>query len=314
MIEIAMHADGAEHRMRFAGGAMHVKSVRDQAIDDVLNLRVGSALLHYDNHSWLVFPFLLFPRCGDVNSSRFFLRVVAGRIFVHRFTFGAARFIDDALKEPANCGVRKRAAIFALRVLNHFALAIGLIERKIFLLLDLSDLERAMRTLVEQLHEFAIDLIDTAAPVTHVGHGATSRRDKPFLPASFRLRIFAPRACAEASTDSAFSISETSAEPITAASASPPRTETWPGSEIPKPTAIGRFVCDRTRRISAGRSSGMESFAPVTPVREMRYRNPEVASEILSMRSSVEVGAARKTVSRLCAARIFRYSADSSGD
>ena len=37
-------------------------------------------------------------------------------------------------------------------------------------------------------------------------------------------------------------LSETSAEPTTAASARPPRTLTWPGSEMPKPTAIGRLV------------------------------------------------------------------------
>ena len=74
MIEIAVHADGAEHRVRFAGGAMHVESVGDQAIDHVLNLRVGRALLHYDDHGWLVFPFPLAPRfCGKIISSRFFL-------------------------------------------------------------------------------------------------------------------------------------------------------------------------------------------------------------------------------------------------
>src|ERR1700689_2452893 len=73
---------------------------------------------------------------------------VVGRIFVHGFAFGAARFVDDAREEAANRGVGKRAGIFALRVPNDFALAIGLIERKISLLLDFSDLERAMRTLV----------------------------------------------------------------------------------------------------------------------------------------------------------------------
>src|ERR1700743_1520874 len=127
-------------------------------------------------------PHLNRPQSIPLRNLLFSIRRGVGRIFVHGFAFGAARFVDDALEEAANRGVGQRAGIFALRVLDYFAFAIGLIQRKISLLLDLSDLERAMRTLVEQLHEFTVDLIDAATPVTHVGHGATSRRDKPFLP------------------------------------------------------------------------------------------------------------------------------------
>ena len=58
----------------------------------------------------------------------------------------------------------------------------------------------------------------------------------------------------------------------------------------------------RARRNSAGKSSGSESFAPVTPVREIRYRNPVEHAAIFASRSSVEVGAAKKN--RVQAARL----------
>src|SRR5712671_1877269 len=188
---------------------------------------------------------------------------------MHGLAFGAAGFVDDALEEAANGGVGERAGVDALGVLEDFALALGLIERKIFGLLELADFEGAAGTLVEQLDEFAIDFIDLAAPVGE-GHGATSRRERPWIAACLSERMRAARAALAASIDWAFSISETRAEPITAASARPPRTETWPGSEMPKPTAIGSCVTARARLRRAGRSSGKASFAPVTPVREIR--------------------------------------------
>src|SRR6266436_5640580 len=188
---------------------------------------------------------------------------------MHGFALGAARFVDDALEEAANGGVREWAGIDVLGVLEDFALALGLIERKIFGLLDFADFQRAAGTLVEQVDEFAIDFIDLATPVGE-SHGATSRRERPRVAACLSKRTRAARAALAASTDFAFSISETRAEPTTAASARPPRTEMWSGREMPKPTAMGSCVMARARRISAGRSSGSTSLAPVTPVREMR--------------------------------------------
>jgi hypothetical protein len=52
MIEIAMYADRAENGVRFASRAMDVEPAADQAVDDLLDLRVGRAFLHYDDH-WL---------------------------------------------------------------------------------------------------------------------------------------------------------------------------------------------------------------------------------------------------------------------
>src|SRR6266478_2189763 len=144
---------------------------------------------------------------------------------MHGLALGAARFVDDAFEEAANGSVGERAGVDALGVFQNFALALGLIERKIFGLLEFADFEGAAGTLVEQLDELAIDFINLATPVGE-GHGATSRRERPCVAACFRVRIRAARAALAASIDFAFSISETRAEPITAASARPPRTET----------------------------------------------------------------------------------------
>src|SRR6266850_1049780 len=90
---------------------------------------------------------------------------------MHGLAFGAASFVDDALEEAANGGVGERAGVDALGVFQDFALALGLIERKIFGLLEFTDFEGAAGTLVEQLDEFAIDFIDLATPVGE-SHGS----------------------------------------------------------------------------------------------------------------------------------------------
>jgi hypothetical protein len=91
---------------------------------------------------------------------------------IHGFTLGAACLVDDALEEAANGGVGERAGVDALGVFEDFALALGLIERKILGLLEFADFEGAAGTLVEELDEFAIDFIDLATPVGE-SHGLT---------------------------------------------------------------------------------------------------------------------------------------------
>src|SRR5580658_329594 len=142
-------------------------------------------------------------------------------------------------------------------------------------MLLVADFERAIRALVQQRHEFQIDFIDAAAPIINAHDGFSlpagiPRWLTPDLPACFKLRIKFATASAARSGEAAFSISATMAEPTTAASAMPPRIVTWVGSEMPKPTAMGRRVCWRTRRTKAGRSSGSGSRVPVTPVREIK--------------------------------------------
>src|SRR6266404_7063653 len=84
---------------------------------------------------------------------------------MHGFALGAAGFVDDALEEAANGSVGERAGIGAFGVFQDFALAVRLIERKTLGLLDFADFHGAAGALVEQLHEFAVDFIDLAAPV-----------------------------------------------------------------------------------------------------------------------------------------------------
>src|SRR6267154_5352803 len=93
---------------------------------------------------------------------------------MHGLAFGAAGFVDDALEETANGGVGERAGVDALGVFQHFALSLGLIERKVFGLLEFADFEGAAGTLVEQLDEFAIDFIDLATPVGEIHNSSRS--------------------------------------------------------------------------------------------------------------------------------------------
>src|SRR5260370_33492599 len=134
---------------------------------------------------------------------------------MHGLTLGAARFVDDAFEEAANGGVSERAGIRSLSVFEDFALALGLIERKIFGLLDFADFEGAAGTLIEQLDEFAVDFIDLAAPVEE-RHGATSRRERPGGAACLGERVGAARAALAASTGFSASNSGTRPEPTTA--------------------------------------------------------------------------------------------------
>jgi hypothetical protein len=50
MIEVPMHANRAENGVGLSGGTVDIESIGDQAIDHVLDLAVGSTLLHDDNH------------------------------------------------------------------------------------------------------------------------------------------------------------------------------------------------------------------------------------------------------------------------
>src|SRR5882724_3459438 len=329
MIEIAVHTHCAKYSVRSSRGTVHVKAVSDELVNYVLNLGIRCALLHNDYHGDYAVPFRLsadslaeiFWRTQKRSAQRKLnSRITAAaafrvdfsvRVFVHGDTLRGTRFVDDALEQTANRCIRERPAVIVLRIFKNFPFTVRLIERQIRLLLQLPDFQRALRALVQQLNQLAVDFIDAAAPIGKV-HVATSprrtlasRRESPLRPASFRERMRSASVVAAASIPAAFgfavvafSISETSAEPTAAASARPPRTETWPGSEMPKPTAMGSCVTLRARRSSAGRSSGRASLAPVTPVREIRYRNPEEHAAIFSRRSAVEVGAPRKTVSR----------------
>src|SRR5579864_3834886 len=116
MVEITMHADSAQNRVRRAGGTVDVKAAGDNAVDDVLYLLFGCALLHYDDH---VSSSTLKIFCAE-HSARPVKQFGTGvrrplqkaaatkfekslcifpirRIAVHGNAFGGARFVNDAL-------------------------------------------------------------------------------------------------------------------------------------------------------------------------------------------------------------------------
>src|SRR3989454_451571 len=231
---------------------------------------------------------------------------------MHSHALARAVFVQDALEQPPDSCIRRGAMMGAFSGFQAFALALGLVKRERRDLLQPANLDRAARALVEQLDQLAVIFVNLAPPIFNI-HGRASRRLIPRVAACLSRRTRSATAAIAASTDGAFSISATKAEPTTAASARPPRIETWPGSDIPKPTAIGSEVTARARRTSAGKSSGNVSLAPVTPVREMRYRNPVEDSAMRFRRASVEVGAPRNIVSRPRAATVCGYPPASSG-
>ena len=120
-----------------------------------------------------------------------------------------------------------------------------------------------------------------------------------FAPAPFSRRIRRRTRAAASSALAAFSISSTSAEPTTAASAMPPSTATCAGSEIPKPTAIGNLR-ESPHAPHQGRQFLGQGIR-ARPSRRCAKSNTESRSNtsaICARRASVEVGAARKIVSR----------------
>src|SRR5258708_19285828 len=104
-------------------------------------------------------------------------------------------------------------------------------------MLDAPDYDYAVDALVQELYESPVNFIDFAAPVFDA-HPRGSRRLIPATAAPFNNLTRAASASAAASTVPARSISSTTAEPTTAASATPPSIDTWPRAEIPKPSPM----------------------------------------------------------------------------
>src|SRR5207249_5658860 len=135
---------------------------------------------------------------------------------------------------------------------------------------------RAPRALVQQAHQDLVHAVDVAPEIVQGRHGCplgeALRYGVTAAPLSHRT-YDAIRSTS--SGESRFSaIRETSALPTTAASAKVATSATCSGREMPNPSAIGRVVCARIRRASASALAATRSRAPVTPSREIPYRNP----------------------------------------
>src|SRR5262249_24224817 len=153
------------------------------------------------------------------------------RFAVHCQAFRRTRFVNDAFKQSPDRRVTQRPFVVVGRVGQHFVFPRGLVNRHPGGMLQPTDFQRALRAFVEKFDELFIDLVHLAPPVGDI-HIVASRRERPLRPASFRDCTRSRNAAAAASTEGAFSISDTRAEPTTAASARPPSTETCPGSEM----------------------------------------------------------------------------------
>src|SRR3989304_6300112 len=90
----------------------------------------------------------------------------------------------------------------------------------------------------------------------------------------------------------------TQALPTTAASAVRAAALAIPGVEMPNPTAMGREVCSFTALAHAEIPGGSAFRAPVMPVKDIRYRNPEPNATARRIRSGPLVGETRGTQSR----------------
>src|SRR5208283_1212704 len=160
--------------------------------------------------------------------------------------------------------------------------------------LQVPDLHRALRPLVQKLHQLLVNLVDALAPARHIAHaGSTS------VPA------WSPRTNSSIAAGPAWenrsSIACTTALPTTAASACAWTSRTCAAVEMPNPTASGREVTRRARSTNGRTLDAISLRSPVTPVREIRYKKPVESCAARFRRASVEVGEARNTVSRFCA-------------
>src|SRR6516162_3873780 len=139
---------------------------------------------------------------------------VGGMLAVHGQTFGGTSFVNYPFKQTANRGVGEWPLIICFRIGEDFRLAGRLIQRDVCLLLQVTDLESTLAALVQQFHQFLVDLVHATAPVGNV-HGSASRRDRPRRAASLKECTRLRNALRAAPSVGAFSISETSAEPMT---------------------------------------------------------------------------------------------------
>src|SRR6185295_18276363 len=150
-------------------------------------------------------------------------------------------------------------------------------------------------------------------PAPNARAGIESLLHAVFAPAGIKLRTNSPISSTNLSEPDSFSICATIAEPTTAASAYVHVCATCAALEMPKPTATGKLENLRTRATSNSASRLRFSRVPVTPALDTAYTKPLACAVIMRKRSSVDVGATRKIMSRSLAFNAPANSSDSSG-
>src|SRR5207245_8068288 len=89
---------------------------------------------------------------------------------VHGVTLERTCLIDDALEEATDGRVVERPAVRFHHVAEDFRLALRRPGWQIQFLLDVADLDRASRALVEQLHELLVNLVNALSPVVQLAN------------------------------------------------------------------------------------------------------------------------------------------------
>ena len=203
----------------------------------------------------------------------------------------APRLVDNPFEHPHDGVPFERAACLlavGAHVVQHLLLPLGLIHLEPECLLQLPDFERAVRALVEQFDQPFVELIDPLPELVDchlcAGHKSSSglrcRRGPTVCVAvrwTRRLSASERKILPFRSDPGLFpasAMTATSPLPTTAASANLPICRTCSGDEMPKPKAIGSDVAALMRPARASAPSATVSRVPVTPSREMPYRNP----------------------------------------
>ena len=250
-------ADGANDRARRARRSMHVKPHLDELRDHRLNLRFGCPLLHDDNHV----PALClsrFYRCSGLPPPA--LRLAAAS----RSSRRASSMIRSKSRVIASSSAARGWPRARSRAPPPHAPA----DRSAApdLLLDLADFERAGGALVQQRDQLRVDLVNPCAERRDPLHASPALQPphETLRPPRPGPRPARPRSA----------ITCTIALPTTAASANAATSATCSGREMPNPSATGSVVSARMRSTSGRALAATASRVPVTPSREIAYRNP----------------------------------------
>src|SRR5262249_55528940 len=153
-------------------------------------------------------------RSAGALRSRGSLAALAGSVSSLRLYFFSdplevPRLVDDAFEEPLDDLIVERPVVERLHVLQHFLLALRLVDRNAHLALQPADLERACRARVQQPHQRLVEQVDPLPQVVDVGSHASP----------FSQRTYAPALAATSGAVPCSAITFTSALPTTAASA-----------------------------------------------------------------------------------------------
>ena len=288
-------ADHAEHDARGAGRPVHVHAEFDELRDHRFDFRVTRPFLHYDNHD-LISAFRFQISDFVLRYLFFVILLVVLRVAFRFDALNAARFVHDAFVQPRHRVAVERPAerfVHLPHVRDHRGLARRLVDRPAEL--DASTGRRCRRTARGCR-------AGERSPRRSCRSPRAARRGSVPQPSHVPLHfVQQSRATVRAPRS-----------PSPARCRRPPRRPTARSSarvraaRCRSPSASGIRVSDLTRSASSRADSSTVSRTPVTPSREIPYRNPLPSSDARRIRSTVVVGLNRKIVSIPASAKAAR--------